>query len=83
MNENVDYYIGAGLFHITSPSVGFFEGSKIILNKKLALNAGFSNAIGDANELIIYADYFDQFTNDFKRIGINTTQLGLMYNHVS
>lgn len=82
LNENVDYYLGAGLFHITDPSVGFFEGSKIMLNKKIAFNAGLSNAIGDANELILYADYFDQYTNNFKRVGINTTQLGIMYNHI-
>ena len=56
LNENVDYYVGAGLFHLTNPSVGFFDGSKIILNKKLALNAGLSNAVGDLNELILYAD---------------------------
>jgi type IX secretion system PorP/SprF family membrane protein len=82
LNENVDYYVGAGLFHITNPSVGFFEGSKIMLNKKIALNAGLSNAIGDANELILYADYFDQYTGNFKRVGISTAQLGIMYNHV-
>jgi type IX secretion system PorP/SprF family membrane protein len=81
LNENVDYYVGAALFHLTNPSVGFFDGSKIILNKKLALNAGLSNAIGDANELILYADYFDQYTSDFKRVGISTAQFGIMYNH--
>ncbi|SFQ43666.1 type IX secretion system membrane protein, PorP/SprF family [Parafilimonas terrae] len=81
LNENVDFYVGAGLFHLTNPSVGFFDGSKIMLNKKLALNAGLSNAIGDANELILYADYFDQYTSNFKRVGINTAQFGIMYNH--
>jgi type IX secretion system PorP/SprF family membrane protein len=82
LNENVDYYVGAALFHLTNPSVGFFDGSKIMLNKKLALNAGLSNAIGDANELILYADYFDQYTSSFGRVGISTAQLGVMYNHV-
>jgi type IX secretion system PorP/SprF family membrane protein len=82
INENIDYYVGAGLFHITNPSVGFFESSKIMLNKKIALNAGFSNAIGDLNELIFYADYFDQYTDNFKRVGINTAQFGVMYNHI-
>lgn len=81
LNDNVDYYVGAGLFHLTNPSVGFFDGSKIMLNKKLALNAGLSNAIGDENELILYADYFDQYTSSFKRVGINTAQFGVMYNH--
>jgi hypothetical protein len=82
LNENIDYYVGAGLFHITDPSVGFFEGSKIMLNEKIAFNSGLSNAIGDANELILYADYFDPYTNNFKRVGISTLQLGIMYNHV-
>jgi type IX secretion system PorP/SprF family membrane protein len=73
LNDNVDYYFGAALFHITNPSVGFFDNSKIILNKKVALNAGLSNAIGDANELILYGDYFSQ--------RVKTVQLGVMYNH--
>jgi len=81
LNDNVDYYVGAALFHLANPSVGFFDGSKIILNKKLALNAGLSNAIGDLNELILYADYFDQYDDKFKRVGINTAQFGVMYNH--
>lgn len=81
LNENIDYYVGAGLFHITNPDVGFFDGSKIQLNKKLALNAGISTAIGDLDELIFYGDYFDQYTSSFKRVGISTAQVGIMYNH--
>jgi hypothetical protein len=53
-----------------------------MLNKKIALNAGLSNAVGDMNELILYADYFDQYTNNFNRVGINTAQFGVMYNHI-
>jgi len=82
LSENTDYYVGAGLFHINNPSVGFFDGSQIMLNKKLAFNAGLSTGIGDANELIFYADYFDQYTSSFERVGISTAQLGIMYNHV-
>jgi type IX secretion system PorP/SprF family membrane protein len=81
-NDNTDYYVGAALYHINSPAVGFFEDSKIMLNKKLALNAGLSVAIADLNELIFYGDYFDQFTSDFERVRITTAQFGLLYNHV-
>ena len=41
-NDNTDFYAGIGLFHLTSPSVGFFEGSETLLNKKLAFNIGLS-----------------------------------------
>lgn len=82
LNEYADYYVGAGLFHINSPAVGFFEENKIMLNKKLAVNGGLSFAVGDMNELIFYGDYFDQFTSDFERVRITTAQFGLLYNHI-
>ena len=81
INDNTDYYFGAALFHITNPAVGFFDGSQIILNKKLAFNAGLSSAIDDANELILYGDYFEQYTPDFEPVGIRTVQVGIMCNH--
>ena len=81
-NDYADYYVGAALFHINSPAVGYFEENKIMLNKKLAVNAGVSLAVGDLNELIFYGDYFDQFTSDFERVRITTAQFGLLYNHI-
>jgi type IX secretion system PorP/SprF family membrane protein len=82
INDDIDYYLGVALFHINDPKVGFFEGDQIVLNKKLALNGGLSIAVGDANELTLYGDYFDEYDNSFKRVQMNTAQFGLLYNHV-
>ena len=81
VNDDIDYYVGFGLFHITSPNVGFFEGSTIELNKKLALNGGLSIAVGDLNELTLYGDYFNQYTDSFKNAKMSSAQFGLLYNH--
>ena len=81
ISDDMDYYVGFALFHINNPKVGFFEGSQIELNKKLALNGGLSIAVGDANELTLYGDYFDEYTSSFKHVKMNTAQFGLLYNH--
>ncbi|HRH49942.1 MAG TPA: PorP/SprF family type IX secretion system membrane protein [Panacibacter sp.] len=80
-NENTDFYAGAGLFHLTAPSVGSFEGSEILLNKKLAFNIGLSTLVSDRDELTLYGDYFDEYGKKFNRIGISTFQAGIMVNH--
>ncbi len=81
----IDYYIGAGAFHVLNPTVGFFEGHQITLNKKIAINAGLSSAIGDADELTFYGDYFGQFENRIslkpEYTGIGTFQAGLLLSH--
>jgi len=80
-NENTDFYAGAGLFHVTSPGVGFFDASKILLNKKIAFNIGLSARVDDRNELILYGDYFGRYDKDFKYVGISSFQAGLMLHH--
>lgn len=80
LSDEVNYYFGAGIFHIMSPQVGFFEGNKITLNKKLALNLGFSAPTSDADKFTVYADYFRQFADGFHSAG-NTFQAGCMFTH--
>ncbi|MBS1564071.1 MAG: PorP/SprF family type IX secretion system membrane protein [Bacteroidetes bacterium] len=80
LRDETNYYIGAGIFHITQPNVGFFEGNKIVLNKKLALNAGLSLPTGDNDQFMFFGDYFRQFTDGFHSAG-STFQAGMMYNH--
>lgn len=80
-NENTDFYAGAGLFHVTSPGVGFFDANKIVLNKKMALNMGLSTRVDDRNELILYGDYFGQYDKDFKSAGTRSFQAGIMLKH--
>jgi type IX secretion system PorP/SprF family membrane protein len=73
INETTDYYVGVGLFHITNPKVGFFDGNIITLNKKLAVNAGLSTPTSEIDRFILYADYF-------KSANISTVQLGAMFS---
>ncbi len=77
-NENADYYLGAGLFHISNPKVGFFEGNQITLNKKVSFNAGLSYSISDLNDLIIYGDYFCEYGINFENINESTFQTGIL-----
>lgn len=79
--EDMDYFLGTGLFHITRPQVGFFEGNKISLNKKAAFNAGLTIPSSETDQVIFYGDYFKQFGEGFQPVGISTLQVGLMYRH--
>lgn len=72
--ENTRYYIGAGWFHFTKPKVAFQKLNDIVLNYKYVVNAGFSTPVSDANQLIMYADYFMQG-------GSRQIQGGLILNH--
>ena len=79
--QNVDYYIGAGMFHITSPQIGYFDQYKVSLHKKLAVNFGLAAPLGEEDQLRVYGDYFTQYNDKYQRIGINSIQAGLMFNH--
>lgn len=77
--ESTSYYVGAALFHVTQPSVGFFQGNKITLNKKIAFNGGFTTALpDDLTEITAYGDYFGQYDVKFHYVGISTFQVGLL-----
>lgn len=80
-NENVDFYLGAALFHVNNPKVGYVEDKQIILNKKFAINAGLSARVSDKDEVIIYGDYFGQHKKDFEYVGISSLQAGLLLRH--
>jgi len=81
IRDDINYFIGAGIFHLTKPKVGFYEGNSITLNKKLALNVGFAAPTSETDQFIFYADYFKQFKEGFKPVGISTLQTGIMYSH--
>jgi type IX secretion system PorP/SprF family membrane protein len=78
---NVNYCIGAGMFHLTKSNQGFFDGRAISLNKKLALNVGASGRTSEADMLTFYADYFKQFGQGFTPVGISSFQAGLLFSH--
>lgn len=81
MRDAIDYYIGAAMFHITQPKVGFFEDHTIMLNKKLTFNLGVSAPVTETDRVILYGDYFRQYDNQFKPAGVSTSQFGVMYSH--
>lgn len=59
--ENIQYYAGAGLFHLNKPKVNFYtSSSNVELQSKLSLNGGLTVHTGDLNRLVFYADYFRQ-----------------------
>jgi len=78
--DDIDYYVGAALFHVTQPSVGFFQEKQIVLNRRIAFNAGFTTALpDDLSELTAYGDYFGQYDSAYHNVGINTFQVGLLW----
>lgn len=79
--EEIDYFIGAGIFHLTRPKVGFYEGHAITLNRKLTFNAGVSAPTSETDQFILYGDYFKQFGERFAPVGVSTLQIGMMYSH--
>lgn len=80
LGENVDYCIGAGMFHLTKSQQGFFDGQAISLNKKLALNVGVSGRTSETDLITFYADYFKQFGQGFQPVGISTLQAGILFS---
>ncbi len=78
VNDNVDFFLGAAMFHLTKPKVGFFEGEEIVQNKKAAFNLGLSVATSESDQLILYADHFRQY-GDHLRFAGSTLQVGMLY----
>jgi len=80
LNDDVDYYVGTGMFHLTKPKVGFFEGNVITLNRKAAFNFGMVSRTSETDQVIVYGDYFKQYDYSFRPVGISTLQVGLLFN---
>jgi type IX secretion system PorP/SprF family membrane protein len=78
--NEVEYFIGGGLFHLTKPNVGFYDGNTITRNRKLGFNAGLSAPTSETDRFIAYADYFKQFAAGFKPAGSAVLQYGLMFS---
>lgn len=78
IKEGTDYFVGAALFHIRRPKVGFYDGNVITLNRKVAFNAGLSTPLSEIDRFIFYADYFKQFGEKFTPVGIHALQAGVM-----
>ena len=74
INNNAKFYIGAGLYHFTNPSLSFMNDNEITLNKKWVFNTGLSAYTNTYNRIVIYADYFMQG-------GDRLAQGGFLFSH--
>jgi type IX secretion system PorP/SprF family membrane protein len=81
--DDIDYFVGLGFFHLSKPKVGFFDNKIIMVNRKVTLNAGLSAPTSETDRFIMYADYFKQFEMilPVKPVGISTLQVGAMFSH--
>jgi len=78
--NDIEYFAGGALFHLTKPKVGFYEGNVITCNRKLTLNSGLSAPTSETDRFIIYADYFKQFATGFQPAGKGSFQYGFMFS---
>jgi type IX secretion system PorP/SprF family membrane protein len=78
ISEGTDYFVGAALFHIRRPKVGFFDGNVITLNRRFAFNAGLSTPLSEYDRFVFYGDYFQQLGDRFKPVGIHAIQAGAL-----
>jgi len=74
INNNLKFYIGAGLFHFTRPTLSFMKDNEVKLNQKWVYNMGFSAYTNTFNRIVIYADHFRQGGN-------RVTQSGFLFTH--
>jgi len=63
LSEDINMYVGGGLFHLTEPKIAFTEAYDVRLNRKWGVNAGLSAWINKMDKLVFYADCFMQGGN--------------------
>jgi len=74
INNNMKFYLGAALFHITKPKLTFMNDNDIRLNQKYAFNLGFSAYTNTFDRIVVYADHSRQGGN-------RVSQGGFLYIH--
>lgn len=80
LNDNVVYYLGTAMFHLTRPKIGFYEGNVITLNRKAAFNFGLVDSTSDGDRITVYGDYFKQYDYNMRPVGLSTLQVGLLFH---
>ena len=80
--ENGSFYVGAGLFHLNRPKVGFEIATDSVskLNPKLAFNGGITFQTTDYSRISLYADYFSQ-SDKFFSGGHQQLMAGFFYTY--
>ncbi|OQP62645.1 hypothetical protein A3860_26910 [Niastella vici] len=63
LNDNINMYVGGGLFHISAPQIAFTQEYDVRLNRKWGVNGGLSAWINKMDKIVFYADYFLQGGN--------------------
>lgn len=74
INNNLKFYLGAGLFHFTRPALSFMKDNEVRLNQKWVYNLGFSAYMNTYDRIVVYADHFRQGGN-------RVTQSGFLFTH--
>ena len=74
LTENVNMYVGGGLFHLAEPQIAFTKEYDVKLNRKWYVNGGLSAWINNKDKIVFYADYFMQGGN-------RMVQGGGLYTH--
>lgn len=55
-----NFYVSAGLFHFTKPTISFLEQNNFRMLTKYVINAGYTYMMNEINRMVLYADYFQQ-----------------------
>ena len=55
-----NFYISAGLFHFTKPTISFLEKNDFRILPKFVINAGYTYMMDEINRMVLYADFFQQ-----------------------
>ena len=73
VNDNIKFYFGTALFHITKPTLSFITDNNIQLNRKYVFNGGLSMNTNQFDNLTVYADYFMQGADRLAQGGLLLT----------
>ncbi len=62
--ESGSFYVGASMFHVNQPKVGFYTNNETTtLSNKFTINTGLTTPTGENNRLVFFADYYSQAKN--------------------
>jgi type IX secretion system PorP/SprF family membrane protein len=62
--ESASFYVGASMFHVNQPKVGFYSNNETTtLSNKFTINTGLTTPTGENNRLVFFADYYSQANN--------------------
>lgn len=73
LNQYIDFYVGAGIFHANTPNLSF-NSSSVKLARKYVLNGGISFQTSDYQRLTFFGDIFYQSSGKSSAAGTSAGQ---------